>query len=490
MNRTDQTNPEADITPTASQRMPAVSFQQLIAATGAHVASGNYLPDDGFDRVETDSRQVERGDLFWALKGERHDGHDFVAQAFANGAASCVVEAGRHIDHDGLLIEVGDTTAAFGQFAAWYREQMDAITIGVTGSVGKTTTRHMIHTVLSGRFSGTQSPQNFNNHFGVPLSLLGIAPDDEFAVLELAATGIGEICRLAAIARPEIGVITRIAPTHLDEFGSIDNICTAKGELLEALPPSGFAVVNGDDDRVLSLASRAGCPVIRVGEQPHNDVIATDVVAENEWLRFRVGHADFSLPAVGRHHLTAALAAIAIAREIGMDDDEIAAALRLFQPVPGRCQIERIGDWTVIDDTYNASPVSMQAACEILGNWQPGHNTLLVAGDMLALGDQSKHYHEQLGRTVAQSGINRLIAIGPQAANLAGTAKAHGMDAGCLGVCRDLTTLELLLDCWLEAGDVILVKGSRGMHMEQVIQHLRTLATRRSTPTHSLRNVA
>ncbi|QDU36466.1 UDP-N-acetylmuramoyl-tripeptide--D-alanyl-D-alanine ligase MurF [Maioricimonas rarisocia] len=469
--------------------MPAVSFQELIASTSASAVSDDRLPD-GFDHVETDSRQVRCGDLFWALKGERHDGHDFVDQAFANGAAACVVQAGQHIDHDGLLIEVDDTTAAFGRFAAWYREQMDAITIGVTGSVGKTTTRHMIHTVLSGRFSGTQSPKNFNNHFGVPLSLLGIAPDDEFAVLELAASGIGEICRLATIARPEIGVITRIAPTHLDEFGSIDNICSAKGELLEALPPSGFAVINGDDDRVLTLASRAGCPVIRVGEQPHNDVIATNVVAQNEWLRFRVGETDFSLPAVGRHHLTAALVAIAIAREIGMSDGEIAAALRQFEAVPGRCQIQRIGDWTVIDDTYNASPASMQAACEILGNWQHGHNTILVAGDMLALGDESEQYHEQLGRTVAQSGISRLIAIGPQAANLAGTAKAHGMDAGCLGACRDLTTLELLLDCWLEAGDVILVKGSRGMHMERVIEHLRTLASRRSTPTHSLRHVA
>jgi UDP-N-acetylmuramoyl-tripeptide--D-alanyl-D-alanine ligase len=306
-----------------------------------------------------------------------------------------------------------------------------------------------------------------------------LEPQHEFAVIEIAASRVGEIAQLAAIARPEIGVVTAIGPAHLDEFGTLENVASAKGELLAALPTTGFAVINGDDERVRGIADRAACRVLTAGERANNDVIARRIEFDNDSLRFQVDRSRFIVRASGRHHLTAAVLTVAVAREVGMDDAEIAAGLQTFRPVAGRCQVLSIGDWTVIDDTYNASPRSMHAACELLRNWQGAHHRLLVTGDMLSLGADSTNYHHELGAFAALSGVDRLAAVGAQAAAVAGSAMQAGMDAGCLGACRDLDTLAVLLDCWLESGDVVLVKGSRSMQMERVIERLRQMAEAR-----------
>jgi UDP-N-acetylmuramoyl-tripeptide--D-alanyl-D-alanine ligase len=353
----------------------------------------------------------------------------------------------------------------------------------VTGSVGKTTTRHLLHTVLSQRFPGVQSPRNFNNEIGVPLSLLQITADDEFAVLELGASRVGDVRLLCAAARPEVGVVTRIAPAHLAHFGDIDTIARTKGELLESLPSSGFAVLNGDDDRVRSLATRADCPTILVGEGAHNDLIASRVTTTNTQLSFRIDGGGLSLPAVGRHHLTAALATYAVGIEVGLSRAEIAAGFARFEPVQGRCRPRVIGPWTIIDDTYNASPASMTAACELLGGWQGGGQRILVAGDMLALGAHSQQFHCEFGEQVAASGIDRLLVYGQDAQHAAARAHAAGMDAGRIGACADAETLLILLEMWLEPGDVVLVKGSRDMHMEQVIEQLEKRAADRARHT-------
>ncbi|MEZ6057393.1 MAG: UDP-N-acetylmuramoyl-tripeptide--D-alanyl-D-alanine ligase [Planctomycetaceae bacterium] len=435
-------------------------------------------------RVETDSRRISSGDLFWALKGPRYDGHDYVASAIAQSASAIVVEERwlrqawqtRHFPERRVpTVVVANTLAAFGQYAAWHRRRHDLLAIGVTGSVGKTTTRHLIHTVLSTRYRGMQSPQNFNNHVGVPLSLLAIQPEDEFAVIECGASHVGEIRQLAELFGPEYGVITSIAPAHLDGFGNIEGVCRAKGELFEALPPNGLAIVNGDDPLARALIKRANCRSITVGEHLLNEVRATNVRCKNGSMEFEVDRSHFDLPVTGRSLLTSGLIALAMARELGLSDAEINEGFRQFQPLAGRSCPIALGKWTVIDDTYNASPASMQAACATLSNWQPvGHGKrILIVGDMLSLGPKTDHYHQELGATIANSGIDRLLAIGSQAATVARTAKESGMDAGCLGACRDMETLEALLDCWLEPGDVILVKGSRAMQMEQVVEKLR-----------------
>lgn len=455
--------------------MQSISLQDLIAVTGAVPVA---LPDLTLPvrRFEIDSRRIQPGDLFWALEGNRQDGHKFVKQALSQGAVAAVVEAKKASRINGPRLEVENTMLAFWQVANWYRNRFDALVIGVTGSVGKTTTRRMVTSVLSTRFAGIESIQNFNNRFGVPLSLFQLEPHHEFAVIELGASKVGEIDALATIAEPELGVITTLGPAHLDEFGTLENIVRTKGELLENLPSSGFAILNGDDKLIRQLAERSPCPVIFAGERDHNDIRADHVIHLDQKLIFTVDGSSFEVNATGRHHLTSAILAVAVGRQLELTDSEIALGLSQYVPAPGRCQTLKIGEWTVIDDTYNANPLSMSAACHILRDWQGDGKRILVSGDMLSLGEWSPDFHRLFGEEAARSKLNRFIAVGSQAAIVAGSARKHGMDAGCLGVARDHDLALMLLDCWLEAGDVVLVKGSRDMKMEAIVEGLKRLA--------------
>jgi UDP-N-acetylmuramoyl-tripeptide--D-alanyl-D-alanine ligase len=453
--------------------MPQATFHDLTNATGGR-PSGEVCLSDPLGRVRTDSRLVSPGDLFWALPGSSQDGHDFVGEAIRRGAACCVVQDDRPAFDSHSRIVVRDSLAALADFARAYRRSRDAMVIGITGSVGKTTTRSLLHSVLSARFTGAQSPANFNNHVGVPLSLLEIVPGDEFAVIEMGASAVGEIARLAEIACPEAAIITAVAPAHLGRFGSIDAIEQAKGELVAAIPEHGFAVLNGDDLRVRRMATRARCRTILIGEQRHNDLRPDRIDVANDLLTLTIGGFPFRLDVIGRHHVTAALASIAVAREIGLSDAEIARGLESFQPVAGRCRRIDVGPWTIIDDAYNASPTSMAAACDLLKDWRGSGHRWLVLGDMLELGPDSAAFHRELGKLAAASNIDGLIAIGPHASDTINAARAAGMPSGQLAVCKDLSTVLLHLDCWLNPGDVVLIKGSRGMRMEQVIEQLKS----------------
>lgn len=460
--------------------MQPISLPELIAATGGTPVGLEHF-NGPITRIETDSRRIQSGDLFWALQGKRHDGHKFIKQSVTAGASLCVVaaEQGRRLDCP--RVEVDDTLSALWRLANWYRKQFDVLVIGVTGSVGKTTTRRLITAVLSSRFAGMESPKNYNNEFGVPLSLLEIEGHHEFAVIELGASRTGDIAALTAVAQPEVGVITAIGPSHLDEFESIENIIRTKSELLSALPESGFAVLNGDDRNIRNMIDRANCPVILVGEKESNDLRATGIVVDNGWLGVHIEETEFRVPITGRHNVSSVLIAVAIGRQIGMSDKEINQGLRTFSAAPGRCRPLQIGPWTVIDDTYNANPKSMSAACRTIRDWRTEASRILVLGDMLALGSWSDDFHRLLGEEVVRSKVDKLIAVGSQAALVAGNARRLGMDAGCLGACRDHELALLLLDCWLKPGDVILVKGSRGMRMEAIIEGLCRLAERQHT---------
>src|SRR5690606_8917736 len=322
--------------------MQPITVTDFLTATGGWAINFEAEPFC-VDKIATDSRAVRPGDVFWAITGERYDGHNFIEEAARRGAVACVGELERIQTTSLPTVGVECSRRALARFANWYRMRQEALVIGVTGSVGKTTTRQLIHTVLSRRFSGIQSPQNFNNELGRPLSLLEINPEHEFAVLELAAARPRHIRALCEIALPEVGVLTRIAPAHLAEFGDLEAITRTKGELLEALPRSGFAVLNGDDERVRSLQHVPGCPTFLVGEQPHNDLVAIDIEVRNERLEFSVDGVRFELPSVGRHNLTAALAAIAVGVELEMTTDEIWEGLQQFSAPPGRGRIETIG---------------------------------------------------------------------------------------------------------------------------------------------------
>jgi UDP-N-acetylmuramoyl-tripeptide--D-alanyl-D-alanine ligase len=452
--------------------MEPVQLTELLTATCAVTAG---IQDERLivSRVSIDSRTLEPGDLFWALRGAKHDGHRFVGEALRRGAVACVVERGTCASVHGPRLLVDNTAKALQDFARWYRERSESLIIGVTGSVGKTTTREMLHAVLSGRHTGHRSLKNFNNEVGLPLSLLELARCDEFGVFELGAARIGDIRALCEIARPEIGVVTQIGPAHLESFGSLENIYQGKGELLEALPARGFAVVCGDDERMRKLASRAACPVIFVGERPANQVRASAVAFQPGRLQFQVDGRPYEVAAPARHYLTAALCAVAVAREIGMEHTAIAEGFKRFAGQPGRCTVEITGEFTIIDDTYNANPLSMQAACRTLYDWPGGHHKLLVVGDMLELGAETQECHRELGACVASASLDWLLAFGENAHYVSSGALSAGMQPHTVAECRELDSLLTVLDCWLEPGDVVLVKGSRGMRMERVVYWLK-----------------
>jgi UDP-N-acetylmuramoyl-tripeptide--D-alanyl-D-alanine ligase len=452
--------------------MDLLSLAQLADVIHGQLTDAN--PELTASEISTDSRSVQPGDLFWCLSGDRFDGHDFAAAALSRGAVAAVVAKPQASRIPGPRIIVRDPLAALGTLARWHRRRQDAMVIGVTGSVGKTSTKELIYAALSKQFQGMRSPGNFNNQVGLPKSLLSIGPHDEFAVLELGASREGEISRLAALAEPEVGVITAIGKAHLESFGSVAGIIRGKGELLEALPESGFAVLPGDDPITVAMASRARCRAVFVGEHPDNDVRASDVQSTPEGLRFWVDQTQYDVPIMGRHQLTNALLAIAIGKELGIPAELIAAGLRTYAPVGGRARVLRSGPWTVIDDTYNASPTAMEAACHVLADWpcRPGQHRFFVAGDMKELGSTAEAEHRQIGSLAARLAFDGIIAFGDHASAVAAGAVSEGYPRSQLVCTADLGIVELVLDCWMSRGDVVLVKGSRAMQMERVVHWL------------------
>lgn len=448
----------------------------LVAATGGRLAD---VPVELTEivRFGTDSRTLLPGDAFWAFRGPRFDAHDFVPTAVASGAVLAVVDEA-HAELAVPRLIVRDTLTAWGELAGWRRRQSDALVIGVTGSVGKTTTRELVYAALSEQYQGMRSAANLNNLYGLPQTLLELRQSDEFAVLELGADRVGEIRDLCAIARPEVGLITSIGKAHAKSFGGVEGIIRGKGELLEALPSSGFAVLPGDDPVVRDMARRAACPVIFVGEHQQNHLWPVQVRATAGSLQFRVNGQDYSVPATGRHFLANALLAIAVGREIGMNSGAIARGLARFEPVDGRCRPRQIGLWTVIDDSYNASPTSMAAALNVLRDLDFGRSArrIAVLGDMRELGECGPEEHRNIGRHAAAAGIDALLAYGDSADELARGAREGGLTSGRIAATDDLEILRLLLDCWLEPGAVVLVKGSRAMQMERVVSWLEQLA--------------
>lgn len=455
--------------------MERLPLDKLLMVTGGE-AIGFASQCDEFARISIDSRTVEPGDLFWALRGERYDAHDFVQDAIDRGASAVVAER-QEVQHSSIpTIVVGDTQSALWDFARSYRQSQQARVIGVTGSVGKTTTREMIHTVLDGSLASVRSRKNFNNHVGLPLSILDIESHHEAAILEMGASRPGEIRDLASVARPDIGVITKVGSAHLEGFVSDDGVLAEKLALIESLPSDGLAVLPGDDFRVRDAVGPVTCRKSFFGETPDCDVLATHIEVTHDRLRFRVGNIEFTLPVAGRHFLTSALAAIAVAREFGISDTTTRQRLSSFEAISGRCSIECVGTWTVIDDSYNASPDSMAAACDLLRGWKGQGRRVFVAGDMLELGEASDQLHCDLGRAIAESGIEHLVVCGRSANSVADGAITFGMPTSAVESYVDVSSVIDVLPNTLRPDDVLLVKGSRGMQMERIIHALRTHA--------------
>ncbi len=431
-------------------------------------------------RVVTDSRKIEEGDVVWALRGPNHDGARFADEAFERGAAGAVLHRTAIVPEGRWALEVPDTNRALRRWAAWHRGRFSGTVVAITGSVGKTTTRQMIDTVLRQKHRGSASPRNYNNHVGVPLSMLQMEPGHDYAVLELGASSRGEIARLAALCRPHIGVITHVGDAHLGGFGSRRGIAEAKAELLDSLPPEGHAVL-GADPWLSKVAGGCRAEVTWVGCDDHCHLMATDLQADGGKLRFRLGRTEVAIPVWGRHHLTAALAAVAVGNVFGVPLDEMADALSQFDPVPMRCEVVQVRGATWINDAYNASPTAMRAALELLRDFEGAGRRVVVSGDMVELGSQAPLLHARLGNQVATIGkADLLIACGEFAGEVVAGARAAGMTAGRAFACATAEEALPYLGQAVMPGDVVLLKGSRAMAMERIIEAMQRYPQRRS----------
>lgn len=456
-----------------------LSIEEVIYATGGKLTrAGVRSPRPVITGVSTDTRTLHPGDLFIALPGPRADGHDFIADAFRRGAVAAL--AARPVDslpQTAVVIEVSDTLKSLGRVAAAYRRTLDLEVVGVTGSVGKTTTTKMCAAVLSTRYRVAQTKEDWNAEIGVPLAVLSLAPDHEVAVIEMAMRGLGQIADLVKIARPSIGIVTTIGESHLELLGSLENIAKAKGELVAGLPDGGTAILNADDPVARGLADQARGRVLTFGLSPAADVRGSD-------LRMDGGGMTFLITALGRtveahlrtwggHNVMNALAAAAAAIALDLDLDDVASGLEEYVPPKMRLQPVRLGEVLIINDAYNASPASMRAAFEVLLALGTSRRRLAMLGEMRELGDASESLHRDVGAAAAGA-VELLITVGSGARAIAEGALEAGLSPGHVHHTSTNEEAAATLKMVMRPGDVILVKGSRAMEMEKIVEALQT----------------
>jgi len=456
------------------------NLSDVLEATGGRLVAGN--DTTRFQGISTDSRTTQGGALFVAISGQTHDGHRFVRDAFDKGAAGVLVSEA-HMASKSPDLEKGrcwvatpDTLKALGDLAAFRRSHGNVSVVAVTGTNGKTTTKEMAAAVLGQTFSVLKTAGNFNNLIGLPLTLFRLRQDHEWAVLELAMNHPGEIGRLAQICQPQIGVITNIEAGHLAGLKDVDGVMSAKGELLEALGEDGTAVLNIDDQRICRLAEQFGGRVVSFGINSSAEVWAAPVSQSLSGSSFDLCWYDESLrirlALSGTGAIYNALAAAAVGYRLGLSMAEVKKGLETIVPMPGRMKILTLpGGVHVIDDTYNANPGSMALAIDTLGSLKGNGRGILIVGDMLELGGHAESAHRELGILATRAGTVRLYATGEFAQIVAEGAAGAGMDPGRIFIGSHDEIVEAIKGR-LGPGDWILVKGSRLMAMEKVVEGL------------------
>ena len=435
-------------------------------------------------RVVSDSRIARAGDLFIAFTGDRFDGHTFVPNALAKKVTAVVVNEDYRLPSlakrpaDPVLIGVKDTLMAYQQLAAHHRSRFAIPVVAITGSNGKTTTKEMVAAVLAQRWRTLKTEGNLNNRIGVPQTLFSLAARHEAAVIEMGVDQEGQTTRLCEIVRPTVGIITNIGPDHLEFFGSMEGSAQAKAELLDMLPADGAAVLNADDQYFDYLAARAQCRVVSFGVS-EGDVRAVQSREERRGgamfgltLPGRARPIAVRLRTYGQHNIQNALGAAAVGYALGLPGTLIAEGLGRFRPAAMRSQIVHCHGVRVINDCYNANPASMEAAIQLLAELGATQRTIAVLGDMLELGPNARQMHHTVGAFLAGRKITELIACGVLGSELAQGARSAGMAAEHINEVPDALAAGSTLKGMVRQGDVILVKASRGMRMEQVIETL------------------
>ena len=451
-------------------------LERIARITGG-VWSGKKSPCS-LSGVSTDSRNMVPGALFVPLRGEHFDGHDYLSQAVKNGAAACLSEE----VIEGLsvpVVRVANTLTALGDIAAAWRLQLRGPLVAVTGSAGKTTTKEMLASIMGRLGPGLKTAGNFNNLIGLPLTLLRLTEQDQWAVIEMGTSALGEIERLTAIAQPSMGIITNIGPAHLETLHGLDGVSRAKGELFAGLQ-GGTAIINLDDPRVAGLPVANGVKKLTYGLSAAADVQATDIsvdaAAVSFELQFNGQRQPIHLPVPGRHNVHNALAAAAAAIELAVSLPEIAAGLAAFAPAQGRMNLAALPcGGLLLDDSYNSNPMSAQAALDALSELKGQGRRVAVLGDMLELGDISEQMHEQLGASAART-ADLLLAVGRYATVLAQGASRAGMAKDRIIVLADAAAASNYINEQRRPGDRILVKGSRGVRLDRVSAALKNTA--------------
>ena len=454
--------------------MNALKISEIVEATGGTLLHGD--PDATFIDISTDTRVIKPGMLFVALKGDSFDGHNFVEAAFSSGAAGCVVS--REMDADGNVILVKDTLKALGDIAAFYRNQFSIPFVGITGSVGKTTTKDMIACALSAKYNVLKTQGNFNNQIGLPLTLFRLTDEHEIGVTEMGMSGFGEIDALAGMVKPDTAVFTNIGLSHIEKLGSRENILKAKTEMLNHLQPDGFVVLCGDDDMLWSLKDSLAFSHVYYGvENKACDIFATDIsTTDTKETTFTIREGNDSLkvtiPVLGEHNIKNALAAYATAMHHGVDRAAFVTAMRNFVPGKMRQNILEVSGITVINDCYNASPSSVEAGLKILSQIDKNRRKIAVLGDMLEMGKWSVDAHALVGKMVVDNKVDYLVTVGKNSVHIAKGAEEAGFAKDHVISFETNNQVIAYLDTLLTTGDIVLVKASRGMKLEEVVEHI------------------
>ena len=462
----DPCDPDAGLT---ADELLAICGGEVLARSDRRILGG-----------AVDSRAVEPGNLFVALPGERTDGHAFVRAALAAGAAAVLVSsppAGEDIAaHDATVVRVDDPLAALQAVAAAWRLRFDPLVVGITGSIAKTSTKEAVAAVLGAAMPTLRNEGNLNNEIGLPLTVLRLRSSHRAAVLEMGMYVGGEIADLARIGRPEIGIVTAVQAVHLSRIGSIDAIERAKGELIEALPDDGIAILNADDERVRRMAARTAARSVLYGFADDADVRADEVTSRGpDGMAFTLVAAGernaVTIPGLGRLAVHNALAGAAAGLAAGLRPADIARSLAAGWSAPHRGQLVRAGGVTIVDDSYNASPGSVAAALEALAG-MPGRR-IAVLGAMLELGDEHDAGHRRTGEAAAAV-VERLVVVGDEAAGIAEGARAAGLAPDAIERAPDRAAARDHLVKALRPGDVVLVKASRGVALDVLVDELAT----------------
>jgi UDP-N-acetylmuramoyl-tripeptide--D-alanyl-D-alanine ligase len=439
-------------------------IEQAIATLRIHGSISENTPVRGWS---IDSRSIHPGDLFFAIKGQHFDGHVFLPAVFEAGAAAAVVSE-PVVNPGGPVLQVRDTIEALQQLARRVRQEWSKPIIAITGSAGKTSTKDIIGALLSVRFAVAKTAGNLNNHIGLPLTLLRLPPGADLAVVEMGMNHAGEIRALAAIAQPQVGVVTNVGCAHIEAFSSVDEIAAAKRELIEMLPPDGVAVLNADDQRVLDFRRIYTGTVVTYGVSPEAGLQAKNIATGTDWSTFTVAGVDFKTKLAGHHAISNILAGLAVARLFEIPLEKLIDIVAELAPGKMRGERLQLRGAIILNDSYNSNPEAARSMIDVLMK-EKAERKIAVLGEMLELGRWAEPLHRDLGRYAAENGVDVLIGVGGASQWMIEESIKSGLQSDAARFFEDSESAGIFLRDFVQPGDAVLFKGSRGTHVERAL---------------------